>query len=369
MLEYPYSIKKARGMKHIFKFIFLLIFFVAGGAQADLYTAESVEMSGEGASPVEAKNNAIMAGELKAFDQVMKTLVGPDNQVFVTRPSEDEILGYVRDISILEEKNTSTSYWGKMNVRFKESALQDLLKQNNQVYLKKAPLTYWVIPVFKQGAETRTLEDENPFYQLLKAQNKLSDTFQMILPNGDVAELIAVEHALAEGDFSGVQSMAHQNGAENILVVEVVVDPYEKWEMKPVSYTETENIFSDIVVQEEGLNTLWDGWQRLNQKMNQKWQEQYRSDLEGLGKHIYYARYKIAQVSGWYGLEKELSRLGFLENLKLQGAMPGQLLIAFEYQKSINELQNQFEKAGFIWQPDSATVGTLKRKEFYENTL
>ncbi len=348
-------------MKHIFKIIFGIIFLIAFSAQADLYTAENIEMSGEGASPVEAKNNAITAGELKAFDQVMRGLVGPDNQAFLTRPGEDEILGYVRDISILEEKNTATSYWGKMNVRFNQKALQELLKKNDQVYLKKAPPVYWLVPVFKQGAETRTLEDENPFYQLLKAQNKLSDTFQMILPNGDVAELIAVEHALAEGDFSGVQSMAHQNGAENILVVEVVVDPYEKWEMRPVSYTETENIFSDITVQGVNVNTLWDGWQRLNQKMNQKWQDQYRSDRSE--NTPYFARYSVSQVSSWHQLEQELKRLGFLENLKLQGAIPGQLLISFDYANSLGMLAEQLDNAGFVWTPDSTSLGTLKRKE------
>ena len=111
-------------MKQIFKFVFLLIIFVAGVARADLYTAQNVEMSGEGANPVEAKNNAITQGELTAFNQVIIGLVGTNNEGFVERPSDDDILGFVRDISILEEKNTATSYWGKMNVRFKEKPIQ-----------------------------------------------------------------------------------------------------------------------------------------------------------------------------------------------------------------------------------------------------
>ena len=138
--------------------------FVAGGARADLYTAENVEMSGVGANPVEAKNNAITAGELQAFNQVIIGLVGANNEGFVERPSDDDILSMVRDISILEEKNTATSYWGKMNVRFNEKSIQDLLQKNNQSYVKKAPPVYWLIPVWRQGGDVWTLEDENPFY-------------------------------------------------------------------------------------------------------------------------------------------------------------------------------------------------------------
>ena len=158
-------------MKHIFKFSFLWMFLMACVARADLYTAENVEIFGEGVNPVEAKNKAITTGELQAFDKVIVALVGAHNEGFVERPEDDDILNMVRDISILEEKNTNTSYWGKMNVRFKERAIQDLLQKSNQTYVKKSPSTYWLIPVWRQGANVWTLEDENPFYQALKSQN------------------------------------------------------------------------------------------------------------------------------------------------------------------------------------------------------
>ena len=75
-------------MKRIFKLVFLLLVFMAGIAHADLYTAQSVEMSGFGANPVEAKNNAITQGELQAFDQVIIGLVGTNNEGFIERPSD-----------------------------------------------------------------------------------------------------------------------------------------------------------------------------------------------------------------------------------------------------------------------------------------
>ena len=198
-------------MKHIFKFVFIFILGMAFVAKADLYTAENVEMSAEGANPVEAKNNAITAGELQAFNQVIMGLVGVNNETFVERPSDDEILEMVRDISISEEKNTATSYWGTMNVRFKKEAIQDYLTNKKQTFLKQEPPTYWVIPVWTVGANRWTLEDENPFYQLLKRRYPLSDSFQMILPNGDVEELILTEQCFEAQDFSRMLVRFGQN--------------------------------------------------------------------------------------------------------------------------------------------------------------
>ncbi len=347
-------------MKQILKFVCIFILFGAFNAKADLYTATNVEMSGTGNSPVEAKNNALTAGEITGFDQMLSALVGTNNTPFLERPTDDEILSMVRDISILEEKNTGTSYWGKMNVRFKEIDVQELLKKNNITYLKKAPPVYWLIPVWKQGTDVKTLEDENPFYQALKTTNKLSDSFQIILPNGDVNELIQVEHALAEGDFSGMETTVFQNKAEQILVIEVTSFPDNTWVMKPVSYYNTENNFDDLTVQGMGRNSLLDGWNQLNKKMSFLWQN--KNTFSKSTNNIYYARINLPQISTWGNLEKELKRLGFLENLKLQGAMPGQLLIRFDYSHSVDELVNQLDKAGWTWEINSETLGTLKRK-------
>ena len=354
-------------MKQIFKFVFLLMFFMAGVAQADLYTAENVEMSGEGANPVEAKNNAITAGELDAFNQVIIGLVGADNQAFVERPSDEDILSYVRDISIVEEKNTATSYWGKMNVRFKEKAIQELLQKNNQTYVKKAPPVYWLIPVWRQGGDVWTLEDENPFYQVLKGQNKVSDFTTMILPDGDVREVVAVTGALNNQDFSEVNVMALRNNAEQVLMIAIEYAPDGSWKMSPESYPGTENAFYGLSVSGVGTQTLLDGWTRLNNKMALVWQEKNR--VNQLDDTIYYARLKVGQASDWRTLEKEFKKMVFLENLILQGAMPGQLLLRFNYAKSPFELTNQLDKVGWIWQTESSTLGTLKRKDFYENAL
>ena len=352
-------------MKQIFKFVFLFILCIGFNAWADLYTAENVEMSGEGSNPVEAKNNAITQGELRAFNQVILGLVGSDNEAFVERPSDDDILNMVRDISILEEKNTNTSYWGKMNVRFKENAVQDLLKKSNQIYVKKAPPVYWLIPVWRQGANVWTLEDENPFYQILKSQYRLSDFTTMILPNGDVDEMISVTQALNNQNFSDMNTMAVRNRAEQILVVAVEYSPDGNWKMMPESYTGTENIFYGLSTSGMGTQTLMDGWLRLNNKMAARWQENNTSGI----KTTYYARLNISQLTEWGYIEKELKKLGFLEDLMLRGAIPGQILLAFTYSNSLKELKYQLDLAGWTWVPDTEKLGTLKRKDFYENTL
>ena len=354
-------------MKHIYKIVLGIIFLIASSAQAYLYTAENIEISGEGETPVVAKNNAITQGELDGFTQVIRSLVGVENEAFVERPSDSEILEMVNDISILEEKNTATSYWGKINVRFKESSIQNLLKKNKQTYLEKVPPTYWLIPIFRQGDNETTLEDDNPFYQALKTQNNLSDFFKMILPDGDIDELVLVENALQNQDFSSVLNLAKEKGFERILTVMVQYAPDNSWKMAPVSYGATENIFDDVFVQGFGLNSLTDGWHQLNSKMTLKWREKFSSNAEN--GTTYYARINVQNASDWGKLEPELKRMSFLENLVLQGAMKNQLLIRFSYQGSFEKLSQQLSQKEWTWLSDTSTLGTLKRKDTYEDTL
>ena len=354
-------------MKHIFKIVFGIIFLTTLSAKADLYTAQDIEISGTGATPNQAKNNAITQGELTGFDQVINSLFGGEG-VLEKRPTDEEILDMVRDISILEEKNTRTSYWGKINVRFKEKSIQDLLKKNNRAYLQKSPPAYWLIPLWRQGASELSLEDENPFYQILKTQPSLSNFFKMILPSGDVNELIVVNRALENQDFSEVENLASQNGGEQILVIVVEYAPSGSWKMYPVSYLNVTNSFYGLSVQGYGQETLLDGWKRLNDQMAFRWQEKYKTvEQSGI---TYYARLNVEKMAEWNQLEKALKRLDFLENLTLQGAMPGQILLNFVFNGSTQELIQRLDQSGWIWTPDfSDVLGTLNRKDYYENTF
>ena len=353
-------------MKHIFKIVFGIIFLIAFSAKADLYTAQDIEISGTGATPKQAKENAITQGELSGFDKVIDSLFGGAG-VLEERPTDEEILDMVRDISIVEEKNTRTSYWGKINVRFKEKAIQDLLKKNNRAYLQKAPPTYWLIPLWRQGSVELSLEDENPFYQVLKTQSVLSDFFKMVLPSGDVDELITVNRALENQDFSDAENLALRNGGEQILTVAVEYAPNGQWKMYPVSYLNTANSFYGLSVQGYGQETLLDGWKRLNNQMAFRWQEKYKG-VEHSGT-TYYARLNVEKMAEWNQLEKSLKKMDFLENLTLQGAMPGQILLNFVFNGTTSELIQRLDQSGWEWISDfSDVLGTLKRKDYYEIT-
>ena len=189
----------------------------------------------------------------------------------------------------------------------------------------------------------------------------------MILPNGDVDEIIAVSQALNNQDFTDLNTLVLRNRAEQILVIVVDYAPDGSWKMMPESYGGTENAFYGISTSGYGMETLMDGWLRLNNKMAFEWQKKHASDAQTDA--TYYARLKVDQMADWGHLEKDLKKMGFLENLTLQGVMPEKFLLRFHYSNGIPELMRQLDKAGWIFQMDSSNLGTLKRKELDENTL
>ena len=80
--------------------------------------------------------------------------------------------------------------------------------------------------------------------------------------------------------------------------------------------------------------------------------------------NTYYARLNVDQMAMWGRLKKDFQNMKFLENLHVQGAMPGQILLSFSYTKSPSELIKQLDDSGWIWiQGSSENLGTLKRKE------
>ena len=129
----------------------------------------------------------------------------------------------------------------------------------------------------------------------------------------------------------------------------------------------TENSFDGQFVSGQNIQTLMDGWTSLNNKMMAKWQQKYTQPQETNA--TYYARLNVDQTAQWGQWENKLKKMSFLENLVLQGAMPGQLLLSFTYSDTLQKLIDQFDNVGFVWVPVSDTLGTLKQKDSYENTL
>jgi hypothetical protein len=357
---------KKGNKKMIKKFLsgVFLMFMGALPAHADLYYASGIAVQADADNPVQAKQMALEQGQRTAFAKVVRKLLGQDKDFFVADLPIQDIVNQVRDISIQNEKNTAQSYWAEINVHFNEKNVQDFLTNHNQEYLKTEPPTYLVIPVMIVGNRFYGLEDDNVFYQHLRQTDTLSDFYQMVLPVGDVDEMVAVHQALGNSQYQGLMDLANRYGANRVLLVWASPKTENNWRLTTKVVPDEKITHQNVDVDDwYGTLSLDEAWQQMLDKMEDNWRQ---ADSAEVKDNTYYARLDEPSLQMWAKDEKKFRQLEFLQDLTVRGAYQNQILMSFSFVGSNQELAENWDKAGWTWQSDlTGPGGTLTRKEVY----
>lgn len=331
---------------------------------ADMYYATDIAVQADADNPVQAKQSALEQGQRTAFAKVVRKLLGQDKYFFVADLPIQDIVNQVRDISIQNEKNTAQSYWAEINVHFNEKNVQDFLTNHNQDFLKTEPPKYLVIPVMMSGNRMLGVEDDNVFYQYLRQKDILSDFYQMVLPVGDVDEMVAVHQALQSGQYQTLMPLVERYGVDRLLIVFANPKTEANWRLT-TTVVPDEKITHQNVDVDDWYSTvsLDEAWQQMLDKMEQNWRQ---ADSIELKDNTYYARLDEPSLQMWAKDEKKFRQLEFLKDLTLRGAYQDQILLSFSFIGTAQELSENWDKAGWTWRPDlTGPGGTLTRKEVY----
>lgn len=331
---------------------------------ADMYYATDIAVQADADNPVQAKQSALEQGQRLAFSKTMRKLLGQNKDFFVADLPIQDIVNLVRDISIQNEKNTAQSYWAEINVHFNEKNVQDFLTNHNQDFLKTEPPKYLVIPVMMAGNRMLGVEDDNVFYQYLRQKDILSDFYQMVLPVGDVDEMVAVHQALQSGQYQTLMPLVERYGVDRLLIVFANPKTEANWRLTTMVVPDEKITHQNVDVDDwYSTVSLDEAWQQMLDKMEQNWRQ---ADSIELKDNTYYARLSESSLAMWARDEKKFRQLEFLKDLTLRGAYRDQILLSFSFIGTAQELSENWDKAGWTWRPDlTGPGGTLTRKEVY----
>lgn len=345
-------------LKSLFCGFCIMAFSVVG--QADFYQVEHVLAKASGENAQVAKTQAVEEAQVQAFSRLIRRLTGKEN---TTLPETPEIVSMVQDMSIQDEKNTKTEYWATLTIGFQPKRVQEYLKTKGWTYVQKEPPKLLVIPVHQKAEIILSgLEEENPLFQFLRHQELLSDFYPLVLPNGDLDEIVLVNQNL-KNMRSSWGGLADRYNAAGIMLLQAEEVSADHWQLSAT-------ILVDENVVQQGKAFDWyqgyslsQAWDVLMQQMEQDWRRHQESPDE----KVYYARLTEPSLQAWVQDKKKLEQLKFLKNILVQGVSHDQILISYIYQGQ-GDITQDWLKAGWVWREDlMGPSGSLKRKEvFYE---
>ena len=172
---------------NFFLFLALInIFFSTGKSHAKTFSINDIEIS----TPFEInfnKNEIIDEGFVKAFNELILSIVQSKDQVKLKNTSINQIKGMIETFSIKEEKFIDEIYYLTLNVSFNKKNIFDLLETKNIFPSLPVKKDFLFIPVFvDQNKNQVSMFSENILFTNWNLNNKKYSLLNYILPTQDL---------------------------------------------------------------------------------------------------------------------------------------------------------------------------------------
>ena len=186
-MKFISQLYKLRLLYNFFLFLALInIFFSTGNSHAKTFSINDVEIS----TPFEInfnKNQIIDEGFVKAFNELILSIVQSKDQAKLKNISINQIKGMIETFSITEEKFIDEIYYLTLNVSFNKKNIFDLLESKNVFPSLPFKKNFLFIPVFVDQNKNQVLMfSENKLFIKWNLDNKKYNLINYILPTQDL---------------------------------------------------------------------------------------------------------------------------------------------------------------------------------------
>lgn len=192
------------------------------------FTVRGIQVDVTAASAAAARDQAIVEGQRKAFDQLLLNLATAED-VARLRPLDDNTIGnMVLDFQVESESVSTVRYIGELAFRFRAAPVQQYLEQGGASYAVGASRPALVLPVLTRDGQSLLWDDGNDWLAAWSGTAVDGTLVSFVVPLGDLTDLGAIDAARAlDGDAAALQMMTARYGAGDVIVAEARtgVDP------------------------------------------------------------------------------------------------------------------------------------------------
>jgi hypothetical protein len=187
--------------------------FSIRGAEANshVFTVIGVAVDVTAETAAAAREAAHAEGHVKALEKLLARLL-PRDEFALLRPFKAaEILAYVQDFSVANERTSDVRYLAELTFRFQPEAIRELLRANGLQHAETMSKPVVVLAIFGVEGEALLWGEGNPWWTAWAARPPGGWLVPLIVPLGDLGDLTAVDAARAlNGEAEALGAIARR---------------------------------------------------------------------------------------------------------------------------------------------------------------
>lgn len=323
----------------------IVSFLMSFSVQAEVSFTASIKAMAEAQNAAKAKEIAMSEAQRNAFLQVSGRLTSDENVQELNKLTDEQLLHFIREVSVISEKNGSTTYQADLNITINAALLKQYMQENEMLNTKSLATEMLIIPLYESESGKKLLwEDENIWRQawLDKGLIKSGQINIRVLPSSaDNRRLFTLENVsqpdtntcyqiAATHHVSGVYSVQAVRAGRNTLAV-IIRSCSSSQEKRLI-------IFDDNGSPEEKAIAETVSWISMNQP------EKPLAFNADDGKLI--VIYEYQKLKDWINIEKKLKSINQIKSITTEAATSGKIKLLLEYSGGYQQLVYELEKNG-----------------------
>ncbi len=184
-----------------------------------VFTVTNVPVEASAANPLQAREKALIEGEKRAFDILVRRLVADADVERVVIPSDAELEMMVKGFEFAEERTAPGKYIALLSVVFYPDRVAGLLRNAGVPYVDASGPPVLTIPLLRTSTGVVPLAEANPWREAWSRVSRAGGLVPTPLLRGDEADTKAIEPEQAfVGDVAALGKVAERYRARRVLV-------------------------------------------------------------------------------------------------------------------------------------------------------
>lgn len=186
-----------------------------GGTEAFTVSGVAVDVSAANANA--ARDEAIVQAQRKAWEELYRRITPGGGSA--PRLSDVDLARLVQGFSIDEERVSATRYIGSMTVRFRPTAVRDVLAGTGTQYAEPPTRPFVLLPVTVIGGRPMLWEDRSSWRNAWEARPEGGSLVPLLVPYGELDDIAAINvDAAMQGDPEAMRRIAQKYNAAGVIV-------------------------------------------------------------------------------------------------------------------------------------------------------
>ncbi|MBQ8347472.1 MAG: DUF2066 domain-containing protein [Alphaproteobacteria bacterium] len=340
-----------------FSAVLTVLFFMtlsAGSVRAapidtKMFSASGIQVDVTAGNAAAAREQAMQDGQKRALMVVMERITPSYVVDQLPELVPDDILNFVQDISVLNEKTSSVRYMATLEVRFNPDAVRELLRQNGLPYVRTSGKPLLILPVYKRSVSASPVlwAEDNAWLRAWVNRTTESYMVPLFVPMGELSDLqtVTVDQIL-NGDLAAAQALAKRYEAEGILIVELIRNgqtfTVKGRAMDEMTASEIPNFSFSLPLTKNTATTFSRAVKKVVEHLESVWKSEQMVQFNEAASLV--ALVPVSDLKQWEKIKGRLDRIPIISSYYMQAARAGVLQLTIFFAENLERLQKEMNK-------------------------